>query len=296
MYTTSPSNSTFRFGVILAVFAATGFSCKAIFAKLAYRHGVDAITMVCLRMLFVLLILASFSLWRSKGTLARRDYLALIGLGLLGYYLSSVLDFIGLMTVSASLERLILSLYPTLTVLFSVMLGGAVLTRHIKQALPITYLGIALVVYPGLKDANADWVGIGFILASTTCYALYMSLSPKVIARVGAMRFTELGLTVSSIAIICHFLITHPVQALIQPLPVYGLAAAMAVFATVLPIYATAAAMSRIGASRTAIIGSLGPMLSILLSIGILDERLSSIQWLGAAIVMLGVWIVGKKS
>jgi drug/metabolite transporter (DMT)-like permease len=294
MYSTA-NNASFRIGVILAIFAATGFSCKAIFAKLAYRHGVDAITLVCLRMLFVLLILASFSLWRSKERLAGRDYLALIGLGLLGYYLSSVLDFIGLMTVSASLERLILSLYPTLTVLFSVLLTGTVMTRRMKQALPLTYLGIALVIAPSLGEANADWLGIGFIVASTTCYALYMSLSPKVIARVGAMRFTELGLTVSSIAVLCHFLVTHPINALVQPLPVYGLSAAMAVFATVLPIYATAAAMGRIGASRTAIIGSLGPMLSILLSIGILGERLSAIQWLGAAIVMLGVWIVGKK-
>jgi drug/metabolite transporter (DMT)-like permease len=290
------NNKSFRLGVILAIFAATGFSCKAIFAKLAYRHGVDAITLVCLRMLFVLLILASYSLWRSKARLARRDYLALIGLGLLGYYLSSVLDFIGLTTVSASLERLILSLYPTLTVLFSVLLTGTVMTRQMKQALPLTYLGIALVIGPSLGEANADWVGIGFIVASTTSYALYMSLSPKIIARVGAMRFTELGLTVSSIAVLCHFLLTHPINALVQPLPVYGLAAAMAIFATVLPIYATAAAMSRIGASRTAIIGSLGPMLSILMSISILDERLSAIQWLGAAIVMIGVWIVSKKS
>jgi drug/metabolite transporter (DMT)-like permease len=294
MYSTA-NNKSFRIGITLAIFAATGFSCKAIFAKLAYRHGIDAITLVCLRMLFVLLILASFSLWRSKARLAGRDYWALIGLGLLGYYLSSVLDFIGLMTVSASLERLILSLYPTLTVLFSVLLTGTVMTRRMKQALPLTYLGIALVIAPSLGEANADWLGIGFIVASTTCYALYMSLSPKVIARVGAMRFTELGLTVSSIAVLCHFLVTHPINALVQPLPVYGLAAAMAVFATVLPIYATAAAMSRIGASRTAIIGSLGPMLSILMSIGILDERLSAIQWLGAAIVMLGVWIVSKK-
>ncbi|NHQ86951.1 DMT family transporter [Iodobacter sp. HSC-16F04] len=292
----SASSSSFRLGVILAIFAATGFSCKAIFAKLAYRHGTDAITLVCLRMLFVLLILASYSLWRSKARLAGRDYLALIGLGLLGYYLSSVLDFIGLTTVSASLERLILGLYPTLTVLFSVVLTGTVMTRRMKQALPLTYLGIALVIAPGLAQANADWVGIGFIMASTTCYALYMSLSPVMISRIGAMRFTELGLTVSSIAVLCHFLITHPLNALIQPLPVYSLAAAMAVFATILPIYATAAAMSRIGASRTAIIGSLGPMLSILMSIGILDERLTAIQWLGAALVMLGVWVVSRKS
>lgn len=175
------------------------------------------------------------------------------------------------------------------------VLTGTVLTRRMKQALPVTYLGIALVVAPDLTSASADWRGIAFIVASTIVYALYTSLSPGTITRVGAMRFTALCLCATSLAVLIHFMLTHPLQALQQPLPVYGWAAAMALFATVLPVAATAAAMSRIGASRTAIIGSLGPMLSILLSINILGEQLSPVQWLGAAVVMAGVWRVSHS-
>lgn len=295
MQTNLQTHRSLQTGVILALLAATGFSCKAIFAKLAYQHGVDAITLLTLRILFVLAILACTSPWAGKQPpLEKRDYLPLLGLGLLTY-LASIFDFIGLITVSASLERLILGLYPTLTVLFSVVLTGTVLTRRMKQALPVTYLGIALVVAPDLTSASADWRGIAFIVASTIVYALYTSLSPGTIIRVGAIRFTALCLCATSLPVLIQFVLTHPLQALQQPLPVYGWAAAMALFATVLPVAATAAAMSRIGASRTAIIGSLGPMLSILLSINILGEQLSPVQWLGAAIVMAGVWRVSHR-
>ncbi|UXY15715.1 DMT family transporter [Chitiniphilus purpureus] len=292
----SPSASTFRLGVVLALCAATGFASKAIFVKLAYRYQVDAVTLLTLRLALAMPFLLLVRLWRggSAAPISGRDRGWLL-LGLLGYYLSSLLDFLGLMSVSASLERLLLMLYPTFTVLLSAWLLKQRVTGRIVTALSITYAGMLLVLIPDLAQARAHWSGVILVLLSTLSYALYLTLSPAVIARVGAMRFTETALAVSALAMAVHFLATRPLGALVQPLPVWGYALAIAILATVLPIYALAGAIVRIGSSRTAIIGSIGPVLTIVLSMGVLDERLGWLQWLGAAVVIGGVWIVGSN-
>ncbi|QKJ66170.1 DMT family transporter [Deefgea piscis] len=296
------SAQSIRIGVFLAVFAATGFAMKGVFIKLVYPYGVDAVTLVMLRLMFAIALLWMVRLWRLHASsdapetpIAPLDKLKLFGLGLLGYYLSSVLDFIGLETVSASLERLILCLYPTFTVLLVSWFSGKPIPPKIKRALPLTYLGMVLVLAPELMNAHADWVGIGFVVASTLAFSLYMAWSPAVIERVGSMRFTELALTVSGLGILVHWLISHPLSSVVQPWPVWAYALTIAIFSTVLPVYAMTNAMKRIGAGRTAVIGSFGPVLSIVMSMGILNERLSAVQWLGAAIVLSGVWMVSKK-
>ncbi|TJZ65802.1 DMT family transporter [Chitiniphilus eburneus] len=293
----SASTSTFRVGVALAVFAAIGFASKAIFVKLAYRFQVDAITLLTLRLLLALPFLGLMRLWRRQPAppLSWQDRGWLVALGLLGYYLSSLLDFLGLVTVSASLERLILMLYPTFTVLLSTWLLKQRLTARMVTALAITYAGMFLVLVPDLANARAQWSGVLLVFLSTLSYALYLTWSPAVIARIGAMRFTELALSISALAMGAHFITTRPLTDLIQPWPVLGYALAIAIIATVLPIYALANAIGRIGSSRAAIIGSLGPVLTIVLSMGVLDEHLSALQWLGAAVVITGVWIVGKR-
>lgn len=289
---------TFRSGILLAIIAATGLASKAIFVKLAYRYGVDATTLVTLRLAFTLPILFLVWLLRAEGgaAIASRDWRWILFLGVIGYYLASLLDFLGLQTVSASLERLIMYLYPTLTVLLSAWLLKTPITRRMKQALPLTYLGIGLVLAPDLLAAKADWPGVLLIVGSTVLFAFYLTWSPGVIQRVGAMRFTELALTVSCLAMLGHYLILHPALALIQqPWQVHAYALAMALLATVLPIYAMSAAMARIGSGRTAVVGSFGPILTLFMSMGILDEHLTWLQWGGVVLVMLGVWRVGKR-
>ncbi|KAF0812283.1 hypothetical protein IGB42_03273 [Andreprevotia sp. IGB-42] len=288
-----------QIGVIFAILAASGFATKAVFVKLAYRHGVDAITLLTLRLLCSLVVLGALRLlWRRPAAtpVAQRDYAWLLLLGFLGYYLSSITDFIGLQTVSASLERLVLYLYPTLTVLFSAVYLRTRITRRTTLALVITYVGIALVVWPGLHNAHADLQGLLWVFGSNVAFALYLTLSPPLIARVGSMRFTEMALTVSAGVMLAHFLIARPIADLIQPWPVYAYASVMAMISTVLPIYLMSMAMARIGAGRTAVVGSFGPIITIVLSMGILDEHLSVVQWLGAAVVFAGVTLVSRKS
>lgn len=285
-------------GFILAILAATGFASKAIFAKLAYRYGVDAITLVTLRLglaLPILLLLRFFHM-RDEKPLSWHTRGWLILLGLLGYYLSSLLDFLGLQSVSASVERMILCLYPTLTVLLSAWLTKSPITRHMVQALLLTYLGIGLVLAPDLVEGEADLWGVLLIVGSTITYALYLTWSPKIIRETGTMRFTELALLVSAAAMMIHFLMTRPLSVIAtQPAEVWGYAAAMTLFSTLLPLYALSAAMAKIGASKTAIIATLGPILTIFMSAQLLDESLGALQWLGAAMVILGVWWIGQR-
>lgn len=285
-------------GVVLALTAACGFAAKAIFAKLAYQYGIDAITLVTLRLglLVPVLLLIRWRRWRQEPALTRQQCLWLVVLGLLGYYLSSLLDFLGLETVSASLERMVLCLYPTLTVLLSALLYRQRLSRVTVMALVLTYSGMALVLLPDLGQSHADLGGLLLVLASTITYALYLTFSPHMIQQIGARRFTELALLVSAAAMGVHFLVTrNPAVISEQPWQVWSYAVAMALISTLFPVYALSAAMLRIGAGRTAIIGSLGPILTILFSMQLLDEWLSGWQWVGVVLVVGGVSLTSRK-
>ena len=290
--------SAYHLGLLFAILAACGFAAKAIFAKMAYRYGVDGVTLVTMRLLLVIPLLLFFRLFQRRATqpLSRLDKGWLILLGLLGYYLSSLFDFLGLETVSASVERMILCLYPTMTVLLSAWLTHTPISRPTRNALLLSYSGMVLVLVPDLQSAQAQWQGVLFIIASTMTYAVYLTLSPPVIQRVGSMRFTELALSVSAGAMMLHFALTRPSSLLLsQPLPVWGYGVAMALFSTVLPLYALSAAMVRIGAGKSAIIGSLGPILTIIMSMQLLDEWLTPLQWCGVVLVLFGIWQVGKR-
>lgn len=287
------------FGVWLAVFAALGFSFKAIFVKLAYPYGVGAATLLALRMLFSLpaFVVVGIRATRSAPPLSRRDALAVTALGLLGYYGASIFDFIGLQTISAGLERLVLFTYPTLTLLIGVVFLGKPLDRRSAVALGLCYAGIALAFAHDL-GAGGDWravaTGAAFVFASSLCYALYLSGSGEMILRLGAARFTALAMGVSTVAALVHFALTEPLAALVQPWPVIALAASMALLSTVLPVFMQSASIRRIGASRSALVGTLGPILTIFFAWLLLDEHLSLHQLAGAGLVVAGVVLVGR--
>ena len=297
--------SSERLGFALAALAALGFSFKAIFVKLAYAVpqpvAVDSTTLLALRMVFSLPFFAWVG-WRASRTLAPlsgRSWALVAALGLLGYYGASILDFIGLRYISASLERLILFTYPTLTILIGVMFLGHRVSRREVGALLLTYVGIGLAFAHDLHvagDTRAVLIGAGFVFGSAVSYAFYQAGSEPAIRRLGAARFTALAMLVSTVATLAHFAATQPLQALVQqPAPVYGHALGMAIFSTVLPVFMTSAAIRRIGAPRTALIGTLGPILTIFFGSWLLGEPLSWWQLGGAGLVLGGVWLVGRS-
>lgn len=286
-------------GLLLALLAAFGFSLKAIFIKLAYPYGVDAITLLALRMGFALPVFLWVGLAEHKAgaALSRQDWGKLFLLGCLGYYGASILDFWGLAYISAGLERLILFTYPTLTILIGVLFQGKAFTRREGIAIALCYTGIGFAFLHDLNlgDTRSVLIGGALVFASSVSYAFYLSGSGPMIARLGAMRFAALAMLFSSAVTLIHFLAVQPLTAFIQPLPVYGWALAMALFATVIPVFALSAAIRRIGAGPASLFGMVGPILTIGFGWWLLGEPISIEQTIGAIFVVLGILIVSRR-
>ena len=286
-------------GILLAVGAALGFSAKAIFVKLAYTYDVDAVTLLMLRMSFALpffVIIALREELKTRSPMAIRDMIAVTLLGLIGYYLSSLLDFLGLLHISAGLERLVLFIYPTMVVILSAIFLGRPIHKNTYLALFVSYTGVALAIGHDLRIAEGNvLLGSALVFGSTLTYATFLVGSGEVIPRIGARRFTAYAMIVSSIAAMIQFFVLRDISNLNQPAAVYGYGAAMALFSTVIPAFLLAAAIHRIGASHTSIIGSLGPIATIAMAAALLDEPVSIMQMIGAACVILGIMMLGRK-
>lgn len=302
MATTTPSPLTDRsslLGFCLAALAAIGFSAKAILAKLVYFEPVDAVTLLALRMLFAtpFFLLVAFRHIGSATPLRGKDWLSILVLGLLGYYLSSLFDFIGLETISAGLERLILFLYPTMVVLLSAVLLGKAFGAKEAVALALSYAGIGVVFMHEVRiDSPQVLKGAGFVFASTLTYSAYLIGTGEALARIGVARFTALAMLVACTATLLQFVLTHPPQSLLLlSTRVYQLSALMAIVSTVLPVFMLSASIRLIGSSRAALIGSIGPVATLFMAAALLDEAMTPQQMAGAALVMAGVLSLSRK-
>jgi len=283
--------------VLLALLGAGCFSLKAIFVKLAYRYGVDAETLLALRMGYALpcFLVMGLMAGGQGARLTLRDWALLAALGLCGYYLSSYLDFLGLRYISAALERLILFSYPTMVLLLSAALLGKPIPRAAVMPMLICYVGIALAVSGDMRAGDlGQQVVLGSVLVggSALSYALYLMWSAEAIKRLGASTVSSWATCVACVLALAQFFVMRPVAALAQPLPVHGWAVAMALVSTVLPIWFVAQAMRRIGAGPAAMIGTIGPVLTIFFGWLFLGEQLASVQILGGVLVLAGVWQV----
>jgi drug/metabolite transporter (DMT)-like permease len=282
-------------GASMVALAAIAFSGKAIIIKLAYRHGVDALTLLALRMLFSAPLFALLAIWaaRRPGTqaLSGPDLRAVGAAGFVGYYLASYFDFLGLQYITAALERLVLFLYPTFVLLLSALLFKRPITRRDVIALLLAYVGIGLVFAHDLHTQQANvWLGSFWVLLSALFYAAYLLGSGRLVGRVGSMRFACYAGLVSCVAVVAHFVVTRPWQSILgQPTPVYWLSLLMAVVSTVMPIVLTSEGIRRIGASHASVIGSVGPVATIFLGFAFLGEEITAVQLAGAALVMAGV-------
>lgn len=288
-------------GGLFALLAALGFSAKAILVKLAYADHVDAITLLAVRMAFAVPFFLAVALWTTNSNkhqpvLTRRDWFAVVALGLTGYYLASYLDFLGLQSISAGLERLILFLYPTMVVVLTAWLYRQPVKPRERFALILSYAGIALVFVHdvGLCE-NGLLTGVLLVFGSALAYAIYLIGANHTIARIGARRFTAYAMTVASTASIVQFAVTHPLHGLILSQRVYYLGLAMAIFSTVLPAFLLSAAMRRIGAGKTALIGAIGPVSTIYLAWEFLGEAVSLTQITGSVLVLAGVLAISIK-
>lgn len=289
-------------GLLFAVAGAIGFSFKAILVKLAYRHGVDAETLLALRMAFSLpffLLLGVLGSRNAAAPLSRTDWVWMAGLGVFGYYLASYLDFLGLAYITAALERLILFLYPTIVLVVSALFLGKPITRQIAGALALSYLGIGLAVGHDLRLAGeaADVVlGCVLVFGSAVSYALYLMGNGHVVGRVGSARVTACASSFACVFSLAQFGLMRPLEALAQPWEVYGLALAMAVFSTVGPVWLVSEAIRRLGAGPVSLTGTLGPVVTLFLGWLLLGERIGLAQMAGMAMVIAGVALTARSA
>jgi drug/metabolite transporter (DMT)-like permease len=284
-------------GLLLAAAGSIAFSGKAIIVKLAYRHGVDAITLVMLRMLFAVPFFIAMAWWagRGKPALTRADCLGVLGLGFSGYYLSSYLDFLGLQYISASFERLILYLNPTLVLILGWVLYKRKITYRQAVAMAVSYSGVMLVFghEVSLVGENVA-LGAMLVFGSAVSYAIYLSYSGQLVQRLGSLRLAGLATTVACFFCILQFVLLKPMSALVVAPQVVYLSMLNATACTVLPVLMVMMAIERIGPGLASQIGMIGPMSTLSMGAFWLNETFNMWILMGTALVLGGVFWVTK--
>jgi drug/metabolite transporter (DMT)-like permease len=293
-----PATKNIAAGLLLATFGAIAFSGKAIIVKLAYRHGVDAVTLIMYRMLFALPIFALMAWWASRGkaALTRRDWLGVCGLGFIGYYFSSFLDFAGLAYVSASLERLILYLNPTIVMLLGLALYKRRLVARQVVGMAVSYCGVVLVFGQELtlQGAHTAW-GALLVFLSAISYAIYLVYSGELVKRLGALRLVGLATSVACICCLLQFALLRPLSAALVAPPVIWLSVLNATLCTAAPVLMVMMAVERIGASLAAQTGMVGPVSTILMGTVFLGEPFTALVAAGTALVIAGIFVVTRS-
>jgi drug/metabolite transporter (DMT)-like permease len=287
-----------KVGLVLAMVGAVAFSGKAIIVKLAYRHGVDPVTLIMLRMLFALPIFLIMAWWASRGKppLTRKDWLGVVGLGFTGYYLSSFLDFAGLQYISASLERLILYLNPTLVLLLSWLFYRQRISLRQLLGMAISYAGVVLVFGHEItaQGSHAAW-GALLVFLSASTYALYLVYSGEMVRRLGAIRLVGLASTVACLCCILQFVLLRPLTLEHVAPEVMWLSLINATVCTVVPVLLVMMAIERIGASMTAQTGMVGPISTILMGVVILGEPFTVWVAAGTVLVLVGIYVFTRS-
>ncbi len=292
-------------GLTLAALGAVAFSGKAIIVKLAYRYGVDAVTLIMLRMLFALPLFLGLIWWASRrrgaapiAPLTRKDWLGIVWLGTTGYYLASFLDFAGLQYITAALERLILYLNPTLVLLLGLVLYGRRIARAQVLGMAVSYAGVLLVFGHEVSLQGSD-VALGALLvfASAISYALYLSYSGEMVQRLGAMRLVGLATSVACGLCILQFVVLRPLSVAFAVAPeVVWLSVLNATLCTVVPVLLVMMAIERIGSGLAAQVGMVGPMSTMLMGILILDEPFTVWLVAGTTLVLAGVLVCSRAA
>jgi drug/metabolite transporter (DMT)-like permease len=292
-------------GILICLLGSICFSTKAIFVKLAYRDTeVDAVTLLALRMIFSLpfFVISAITASARQGNVrfTGRQWWLVALIGCLGYYVSSLLDFLGLQYISAGIERLVLFIYPTLVLIFSAALFGDKIKKLQWVAVAVTYSGllIAFVAEGNFETgANTNLVlGALLIFTCAVTYALYIVGSGRLIPSLGAAKFNSYAMSFACVAVLIHYAIVSDGSLLHHEPQVYVYSALMAVLSTVIPSYLVTEGIKRIGSDNAAIVGSVGPVSTILQAYFFLGEPVSVLQIAGTLLVLVGVLLIGRAA
>ena len=296
-------NNVALVGVLCVLVATIGLSFKAIFIKLVYQAdpSIDAISILAIRFIlampFFLLLL-----WYANKKQPRQQAIKLsqvptfLILGMLGFYLSAILDFSALAYIPASLERLILFLYPTFVVIISFFVRPKEVTRSVIFALCVSYAGVVVTFIELMPSMTPDLItGSLLVLSAAVVFAFYTVGSVKPINEFGSIRFTTYALFAASISTLGHAYFIHGGDLFNRSLEVYAWILPMAIVSTVLPLILMAEGIKRIGASSSSIVATSGPLITISMAVLILDESFGTLQAIGGLMIVLGVFFVARK-
>lgn len=284
----------------MAVMGSVAFSGKAIIVKLAYRYGVDAVTLIMYRMLFALPFFALMGWWASRGKLglSLHDWLGVVWLGFTGYYLASFLDFAGLAYVSASFERLILYLNPTLVLLLGLWFYGRKVSRPQMVGMAVSYSGVLLVFGHEIKleGGGAAW-GALLVFLSAVSYAIYLVYSGELVKRLGSLRLVGLATSIACLLCLLQFVLLRPLDVALAVAPeVIWLSVLNATLCTAVPVLLVMMAIERIGPALVAQTGMVGPMSTILMGVFILDEPFTGWVAAGSVLVIAGIFVFTRTT
>jgi len=304
----TPTVSTQALGIFLALLGAALFATKGIIIKLALADGIDTLTTLAWRQVVAVPVFVTVGVlgyMRKRGAapagaapvLDTRTLFQALGVGLLGYYVASLLDFSGLAYITAQLDRLILLTYPFFVVAFGMIFFKRTITSLMLVSLFVSYGGIVIIFARDFSVAG-DHVVLGSLLVfgSAFAYAGYQVLAKPLIDKLGAQLFTSIAMSGAGPAVLVHFLATHPLSAMAINGQGFWLMLAIGLVATVAPAYCISAGIGLIGPERTAIIGNVSPLVTVGLSIGVLGEAFTPWHAVGTALVLIGVWLFGRKA
>lgn len=289
-------------GFLFAIAGTALFSLKSILIKLAFFEGIDATTLLALRMIIafpfyiVILIYAIKTRPEKAATFGKKDGLAILALGFFGYYLASYLDFAGLRLVSAQLERLILFTYPVMVAILSWLFFREKITLKILVSMAVSYIGVSFLFY-GESSHNDQNVALGTLLVALAAlsFSIYVIFSKAFISRLGSLIFTSVAMSSALLFVLIQFFVTHQISDLMVSTRLWFIAALIAIFSTLIPSFFTSEAINRIGATRMSITGSIGPVITIFLAVVFLGEDFGWQQVTGLLLVLVGVSLLRVK-
>jgi drug/metabolite transporter (DMT)-like permease len=284
-------------GYILVAIGSGLFSSKAIFIKLAYMERYDSLLILAWRMAFslpVFLAIGAAELVKrnrqGKPLPPRNAIIGAVLVGLVGYYLAMVLDFAGLLYVTAQLERLTLFTYPIFLIFIGWAFFGMQLTRWSIAAAVLSYLGLAFVFATDFSVGGSNvTLGTVLVLGSAVSFAVYQLLAKRYIGEMGATLFTSVALSAAAITTLAHVFIVRGGLDTSMSLHYFALAAATGILATVVPSFFVNAGMAKIGAASTAMISNVSPLMTIYFAVVLLGEPFTWSHAIGTALVVGGV-------
>jgi drug/metabolite transporter (DMT)-like permease len=154
----------------------------------------------------------------------------------------------------------------------------------------ISYAGLALIFATKSTDGGSDvTLGAALVLSAALAFALYQLLAKGLIGKIGPRLFTCIAMSGAAAAALLQFALTQPLASIIVSPHMLFYGILLAIGATVLPSFLLNAALQRISAQANATIGTLSPVVTILLAVVILGEHFSLIDAFGTVLVIAGV-------